>query len=129
MSEAEMKRAVERLFDGLNAKNVGVMDALFTDDSEIYYPQSGELIRGKANRTAVYDATPGLPSIAPYRTTASGDIVVAEAVLDYGDDKYQTVFVFEFRGDLIFREIVYWSKPFPAAAWRANWVERTSGAE
>jgi SnoaL-like domain len=123
MSEKENVAAVERLFDGLNAKNVGVMNELFTDDSEICYPQSGECIRGRGNRQAVYEASPGLPTIAAYRTAASGDIVVSEAKLSYGEDEYQTVFVFEFRSGLIRRETVYWSKPFPAAAWRARWVE------
>jgi hypothetical protein len=45
--------------------------------------------------------------------------------LDYGDgDPYQCVFIFTFRDGLIAREIAYWSKPFPAADWRAQWVER-----
>jgi hypothetical protein len=38
------------------------------------------MIVGRANRQAVYTAFPTLPSIAPYRTTASGDIVVSEAI-------------------------------------------------
>ena len=59
------------------------MNEVFTDDSEMAYPQSGEIILGRANRQAVYTAFPNLPSIAPYRTIASGDIVVCEAVLDY----------------------------------------------
>ena len=57
------------------------------------YLQSGEVILGRANRQAVYTAFPTPPSITPYRTTASGDIVVSEAIFDYGtDDRYDTVF-------------------------------------
>jgi hypothetical protein len=67
-----------------------------------------------------------LPSIAPYRTSASGDMVVVQAILDYGGDRHQTVFVFEFRDGKVLRETVYWSKPFPAAASRAAWVEKTT---
>jgi ketosteroid isomerase-like protein len=128
MSEVENRRAVERLFEGLNAKQVSVMNDVFTDDSELVYPQSGELIRGRANRQAVYEATVNLPSNAPYRTIASGDIVVAEVDLDYSGDTFKTVFIFEFRGDRIFRETVYWSKPFPAAESRARWVEKAEPA-
>ena len=124
MSEADNRRVVERLFEGLNAKNVDVMNETFSDDSEISYPQSGEIIRGRANRQAVYHAVPSLPSIAPYRTVASGDLVVVEATLDYGEDRHSTVMIFEFRDGKIARQTAYWSKPFPAAEWRSRWVEK-----
>jgi hypothetical protein len=91
MGEVEKRRAVDRLIEGLNAKNPEVMNEVFTNDSVMTYPQSGEVIRGAANRQAVYTAFASLPSIAPYRTIASGDIVVAEAILTYGeDDRYNT---------------------------------------
>jgi len=129
MSEADNRRAVERLFEGLNAKNPGVMNEVFTDDSVMAYPQSGEVIRGRVNRQAVYAAFPDLPSIAPYRTIASGDIVVSEAILTYGeDDRYNTVFIFECRDGKIIRETAYWSKPFPPAEWRSRWVEKATPA-
>jgi hypothetical protein len=40
MSEADNRRAVERLFEGLNAKHPEVMNEVFTDDSEMAYPQT-----------------------------------------------------------------------------------------
>jgi ketosteroid isomerase-like protein len=123
MSEADNRRAVERLLEGINARNVGVMDEVMTEDCVMSYPQSGEIIRGAANRRAVYAATPSLPTITTYRTISSGDIVVTEAVLDYGGDRFNTVFVFECRDGRIARETVYWSKPFPPAASRAPWVD------
>jgi ketosteroid isomerase-like protein len=39
-------------------------------------------------------------------------------------DPYQTVFVFEMRDGRIAKETAYWTKPFPAPDWRAQWVER-----
>jgi ketosteroid isomerase-like protein len=126
LAEAENRRLVERLFEGLNARDAGVLDEVFTDDSVMAYPQSGEIMRGKANRRAVYAAGHGLPTIKPYRTIASGSIVVVEADLDYGDDQFQTVFVFECRDGKIAVETAYWAKPFPAAAWRAPWVEKAA---
>jgi hypothetical protein len=122
--ETEHIRVVERLIAGLNAKNVDVMNEVFADDSIMTYPQSGERIIGGANRQAVYHSFPSLPSIKPYRMLAGGDLVTAEAVLDYGGDEYQVVFIFEFRDGKIAKETAYWSKPFPAADWRAQWVER-----
>lgn len=53
--------------------------------------------------------------------------MVAEASLDYGGPKYETVIIFEFRDDKIARETAYWSEAFDAPAWRAQWVENPSG--
>lgn len=126
MAEEVNRRTVDRLFAGLNAKNVAVMNEVFTDDSVMSFPQSGEIIRGRANRQGLYEATAArLPSIAPYRTTSAGDLVVVEAVLDYGDDPYRTVFIFEFEAGQIARQTTYWSKPFPAPESRERWVEKS----
>jgi hypothetical protein len=124
VGETANERVVERLFEGLNAKDVSVMDEVFVDRSELIWPQSGEIVRGRANRQAVYSAFPGLPSITVRRMVSGGDLVTAEATLDYGGDAYQVVFLFEFQGGRIARETAYWCKPFPAAEWRAAWVER-----
>jgi ketosteroid isomerase-like protein len=103
------------------------MNDVFTDDSIMAYPQSGEVIRGRANRQAIYESMANLPSIAPYRTIASGEIVVSEAILDYGEnDLYNTVFIFECRDGKIARETAYWSRPFPAPESRARWVEKAT---
>ncbi len=124
MTGTPNERVVQRLIDGLNAKDVGVMNEVFTDDSEMAWPQSGELIRGSANRQAVYGAFPALPTITPHRMVSGGDLVTAEATLDYGGDAYEVVFIFEFRDGRIARETAYWTKPFPPAEWRAAWVDR-----
>jgi len=125
MGEAENRRLVERLIEGFNAKDVDVMNEVMSDDSVLTYPQSGEVIKGRENRQAIYHARPALPAIKPFRTIASGDVVVTEADLDYGDDQFQTVFVFVCRDGKIVSETVYWAKPFPAAEWRSPWVEKT----
>jgi ketosteroid isomerase-like protein len=126
VSEADNVRTAERFLTEMNAGNIEVMDETFTDDSVMAYPQSGEVIRGAANRQAMYAASPGIPKITPYRTTASGNLVVTEASLEYASgDTFQTIFIFEFRDGRIAVETAYWAKPFPAAAWRAPWVEKS----
>jgi hypothetical protein len=55
---------------------------------------------------------------------SSGEIVVAEATLDYDGPTYETVFVFEFRDGRIEKETAYWSDTFDPPEWRAQWVER-----
>lgn len=125
-TEAANKKIVERLIQGLNDKKVEVMDEVFHDDAIMDWPQSGERIIGAENRRGVYNAMPSLPTITPRRMISGGDIVIAEASLDYGGPKYLTVFIFEFRDGKISKETAYWSESFEAPEWRAKWVEKTT---
>jgi len=124
----ENRRVVERLIDCLNDRDIAVMDELFHEDAVMDWPQSGEKVRGGDNRRAVYGAFPQLPTITPRRIVDSGDLVVAEASLDYGGGAvYRTVFIFELRDGKIARETAYWAEPFEAPAWRSQWVDVSEG--
>jgi ketosteroid isomerase-like protein len=123
MGERENRQVVERLIDCINQRRVEVMDELFHEDAVMDWPQSGEKVIGGDNRRAIYAAFPALPAITPRRMLAAGDLVVAEASLDYGGPVFKTVFVFEFRDGRIARETAYWAEPFDPPAWRSRWVE------
>lgn len=126
MSDEANRKVVERLLAALDAGRVEEMDELFHDDAVMEYPQSGERIVGAENRRGVYGNFPGLPSIDTKRIRCSGNLCVAEATLAYeGGARYETVFVFELRDGRIARETAYWSEPFEAPEWRAQWVERS----
>jgi len=125
MSEAAHPAAIDALVNAINANDLQALDAVFTEDVILEWPQSGERIRGGSDRREIYRRFPSLPKVTPQRTTGSGDVWVLEASLDYGDgDPYQCVFIFSMRDGKIAREVGYWSKPFPAPEWRAAWVER-----
>lgn len=116
---------VNRLIACINDRRVELMDELFHDDAIMHWPQSGELVRGAENRRGIYNAFPQLPTITLRRLVSGGNLVVAEASLDYDGPKYATVFIFEFRDGKIAKETAYWSEAFDAPAWRAQWVEKT----
>ena len=119
------REVVEALIATLNAGDVGGMDDLFHEDAVMEWPQSGERIVGGDDRRAVYTRFPQLPTISLRRLIGDGDLWVAQADLDYGDgDPYQSIFIFELRDGRIAQETAYWTKPFPAPDWRAEWVER-----
>ncbi|MFJ4029338.1 nuclear transport factor 2 family protein [Paenarthrobacter sp. NPDC089989] len=117
------EQVVQRLIDCINARDIAVMDELFHDDAIMHWPQSGEVVRGAENRRGIYNAFPQLPTITPRRMTSGGDLVVAEALLDYARPQYETVFIFEFRDGKIAKETAYWSEAFEAPEWRSAWVE------
>ena len=123
MSDTEHNEAIiRRLIDCINERDIDVMDELFNDDAVMHWPQSGELVSGADNRRGIYRAFPTLPTITPRRMLSAGELVVAEATLDYGGPRYETVFIFEFSGGRIARETAYWAEPFEPPAWRSEWV-------
>lgn len=123
MGEQENRAVVERLIRCINDRQIEIMDELFHEDAVMDWPQSGERVVGGDNRRAIYGAFPTLPTITPRRMLAAGDLVIAEASLDYGGPVYQTVFIFELRDGKIERETAYWSETFDPPDWRAEWVE------
>ena len=50
----ENVQTVQRLIDGLNAKNVGVMDEVFSEDAVMEWPQARDRIRAAEVRRAVH---------------------------------------------------------------------------
>ena len=128
MSHSKSNEAViERLIACINDRKIEIMDELFHDDAVMDWPQSGEKVVGSENRRGIYQSFPQLPTITPRRLISEGDLVVAEATLDYGGPvAYKTVFIFEFRDGRIAKETAYWSEPFKAPSWRAKWVETSS---
>jgi len=116
--------AIEALIRGLNRGDTSVLDEVFHEDALMDWPQFGERIRGAENRRKVYARIPSLPQIAVRRIFGEGAVWIAETKLDYGEGAvYNTVLIFEFRGDKITRETAYWATPGPPAEWRAEWVE------
>jgi ketosteroid isomerase-like protein len=126
LGEAENRRVVDRLIECINERRVEVMDELFHDDAVMEWPQSGERVHGADNRRAIYGSFPQLPTITPRRIAASGDLVVAELSMDYGEVVYNSVLIFDMRDGRIARETAYWSESFDAPEWRSKWVEKTT---
>ncbi len=114
---------VERLIACINDGRIEIMDELFHDDATMDWPQSRERVSGAANRRAIYQSFPQLPTITPRRMLSSDDLVVLEATLDYAGPRYETVFIFEFSAGKILKETAYWSEAFEPPEWRAKWVE------
>src|SRR5579864_7428217 len=88
---------IERLIKCINDRKIEIMDDLSRDDAVMDWPQSNEQVIGADNRKGIYRAFPQLPTITPRRMISDGDLVVAEATLDYGGPTYKTVFIFEMR--------------------------------
>jgi hypothetical protein len=125
MNDEQMEQHMRDLFERGDMEGFAKAQyEMSTEDVVQEWPQSGERIVGAENRRGVYGNFPGLPSIVPREIRCVGDLCVAEATLTYGgESRYESVFVFELSGGRIARETAYWSEPFEAPDWRAQWVE------
>lgn len=88
-------------------------------------PQSRERVRGRDALRTMQERFPApTPAMTLRKVTGASHVWVAEADIEYGDDRWQVVVIFELDGrGLIARETRYYTKPFEAPAWRAELVE------
>jgi hypothetical protein len=82
VGEAENRRAVERVVEGLNAKNVATMNEVFRRRLGHVVAAVGRGRPGPGEPRGDLRCFPSIADHKPYRMVSSGDLVVAEAVLD-----------------------------------------------
>jgi hypothetical protein len=147
MDSQTFRENLDRWYKALSARNIQEMAALLAElaDAEVVleYPQSGERIKGRENNLAILENYPGLPDVTiekvrgaddkwvltpswtPLRITGTGDNYTVEGRLVYPNgDVWNFVDLFELRNDKLIKVFEYFAAPFPAADWRAKWVEK-----
>ena len=107
-------------------------DELATDDFVQEWPQSGERIRKEGSRkiNEMYaDKTGNNPKMDIRGIRESGDLVVIEGTIDYGNGvPVSYVGIAEFEGGKVHRITEYFADPFEPPAWRAPFVEQMAAA-
>jgi hypothetical protein len=126
MDEQQAKRFLTELYTVLSAEKEY---ALRHEDYVMEMPQSGERIRGRANMRGFQEALarnlPNPPTIRIDRVRVKDRLWIKEDVNDYGDGVVSnSVVIYELRDWKIWRDSRYYSQPFAAPEWRAQWVER-----
>lgn len=96
---------------------------IYHDDAVLEYPQSGERTRGRSNIQNQRANQPSNKRFAVRRILGAGALWITEFTLTYDGKPSYTVSIMEFRGDKVARETQYFADPFPAPAFRAQWVE------
>jgi hypothetical protein len=112
MEKAKAKTRVERL-----------LGAPLSDDAIRRWPQSGEILRGKARIAQVESHFQGL-RLGVTRRHACGDVIVVEWNSDYGDGRvYRNVSIGELRNGKVVRVTDYWGEPFAQPEWRRGFSD------
>ena len=100
--------------------------AVFADDYDETYPQSGERIVGGSNALIAIGRQPDPMTVvgSAHFTSCGDDHALLEALLDYGGTPWWVVVLFEIHGSRLHHATAYFAPPFDAPAWRAEWAER-----
>jgi ketosteroid isomerase-like protein len=147
MAQLTNREIVERFARAQATNTAGLGDEYLAEDLIEDYPQSGERIRGRADRRAIFDNYPGradrdfgpnqvrnvvgddqwvmTPAMALARINGSGERFTASGLITYPNgEHWHLVQLIELRDGKISRLTTYFAAPFEAPAWRARWVER-----
>jgi ketosteroid isomerase-like protein len=148
MAELTNREIVERFVQAQASRDPGLGDEYIAEDVVEDYPQSGERIRGRANRNAIFENYPGraehdfgsahvrtvvgedqwvmTPTLSLLRINGAGERYTGTGLITYPNGEvWHLVQLIEMRGGKIAKLITYFAAPFEAPAWRAKWVERT----
>ena len=148
MASRSNREVLDRWFRAFNSRQFREMGAILHEiaspDVIQEWPQSGERIEGRDNILAVLENYPGLPdadvhavrgaedkwvltpSWTPLRITGSGDHYTIEGRVAYPNGEvWRFVDIAEFRDGKLVKLTEYFAQPFPAAEWRAQWVQRS----
>ena len=126
MDERQAHRFLTELYTVLNAEKEY---ALRHEDYVMEMPQSGERIRGRENMLGFQKALarnlPNPPRVQIDRVRVRDGLWVKEGLNDYGDGVvFNSLVIYELKDGKIWRDTRYYSQPFEAPDWRAQWVER-----
>jgi hypothetical protein len=125
--DQEIRAALDQHWMASDANDFETEHLIYHEDAVLDYPQSGERTRGRSNIQGQRASQPSKKRFSVQRIVGSGDLWVTELVLTYDSKPSYTVSIMEFKGDKVARETQYFADPFPAPAFRAQWVERMDG--
>ena len=122
--DQEIRAALDQHWAASDANDFVTEHLIYREDAVLEYPQSGERTRGRSNIQGQRQSQPNKKRFTIRRIIGSGDLWVTEFILMYDAKPSYTVSIMEFTGDKVARETQYFADPFPAPAFRAQWVER-----
>lgn len=124
MDDRSIRQALQRHWDASDANDFQAEHEIYHEDAVLYYPQSGERIRGRHNIQESRFVQPNRKRFKIRRLVGSGDLWVTEFVLTYDGIPSYSVSIMEFRDGLVASETQYFADRFEPGPSRAHLVER-----
>jgi ketosteroid isomerase-like protein len=124
VQDQEIRAALDQHWAASDANDFETEHLIYLEDAVLDYPQSGERTRGRHNIQCQRAGQPNTKRFTVRRIVGGGNLWVTELILTYDGKPSHTVSIMEFTGDKVAHETQYFADPFPAPAFRAQWVER-----
>jgi hypothetical protein len=124
LRDQQIRAALDQHWAASDANEFVTEHLIYLEDAVLDYPQSGERTRGRSNIQNQRASQPSNKRFSVRRIIGSGDLWVTEYILTYDNKPSYTVSIMEFTGVKVAHETQYFADPFPAPAFRAQWVER-----
>jgi hypothetical protein len=126
MAESTVRGALQRHWEASDAGDFRIEHEIYRDDALLWYPQSGEKIRGRHNIQESRYLQPSKKRFTVQNITGSGDLWVTQFILAYDGKPSIAVSIMEFQGGLVIGETQYFADPFEPSPTRAHLVERAA---
>lgn len=120
----DIRAALERHWTASDANDFDIEHDIYHEDAMLYYPQSGERIRGRHNIQMSRLVQPNEKHFTVRRIVGSGELWVTEFVLTYDGIPSYAVSIMEFHEGRVANETQYFADRFEPAVSRAHLVER-----
>ncbi|RTL53792.1 MAG: nuclear transport factor 2 family protein [Bradyrhizobiaceae bacterium] len=125
MDDRAVRAALERHWEASDANDFRAEHEIYREDAVLYYPQSGERIRGRRNIEESRFVQPNKKRFTLKRIIGNGNLWVSEFILSYDGVPSYAVSIMEFREGLVASETQYFAASFDPAPSRAHLVEPT----
>lgn len=119
------KDVVIRFWKMMGTNDFEAASQWLSEDFELTWPQSREMIRGRANFAAVNTNYPAngrwhftINDLVAEGTNVVSDVTVTDGVIIARAITFSTV-----QDGKITRQVEFWPDPYDPPAWRAQWVE------
>jgi hypothetical protein len=123
MDDQAVRTALERHWAASDANEFDAEHEIYREDAALYYPQSGEKIRGRHNIQESRYVQPNKKRFTVRRIVGGGDLWITEFTLTYDRAPSYVVSIMEFRDGKVVNETQYFADPFEPGPSRAHLVE------
>lgn len=120
----DIRAALERHWTASDANDFNIEHDIYHEDAMLYYPQSGERIRGRHNIQMSRLVQPNEKHFTVRRIIGSDELWITEFILTYDGIPSYAVSIMEFHEGRVANETQYFADRFEPAVSRAHLVER-----
>ncbi|RFB93633.1 hypothetical protein B5K11_14060 [Rhizobium leguminosarum bv. trifolii] len=123
MDDRTVRTALERHWEASDASDFNIEHEIYSEDAVLYYPQSGERIRGRQKIQESRFVQPSKKRFTIRRIIGGCDLWVTEFILTYDKVPSYAVSIMEFRDGLVANETQYFADRFDPAPSRAHLID------